>query len=335
MVKYKTPEFLEKKGIILSREQVPYDSALTFNAGVCRYGDGYAMLFRNDYGFCKQDFEDFYAGISDNTNPRTNIGAAFSRDGRTWEVSPQSVFELKNDSIFRAYDPRLTDLGDGSYGLCFAVDSNVGIRGGIAVTEDMQIFEIKHISVPDNRNMVLFPEKINGYYYRLERPFLSNSSRYSIWISRSPDLIHWGESFPVLNAWNLPFSNDKIGPGAPPVKTSCGWLTLFHSVEIQDFSFDSWCRGWKKCYCGGVMLLDLEDPSKVIAVSNKPLLVPEEKYELEGFRGGVVFPGGLIVENDGSCKIYYGAADTVECLAEANVDDLIEFCFSNNIIKSK
>ena len=83
------------------------------------------------------------------------------------------------------------------------------------------------------------------------------------------------------------------------------------------------------------MLLDLENPAKILALAGKPLLVPEEPYELEGFRGGVVFPGGLITEPDGTAKIYYGAADTVECLAEAKIDDLIEFCFSNNIINSK
>ena len=96
--------------------------------------------------------------------------------------------------------------------------------------------------------------------------------------------------------------------------------------------FDSWCRRWKKCYYGGIMLLDLEDPSKIIAIANRPLLVPEEEYELCGFRGGVIFPGGLIAEPDGTAKIYYGAADTVECLATAKIDDLIDFCFKYNMV---
>ena len=90
MISYKTPAFVEKKGVVLTRGQVPYDSALTFNAGISRYQDGYVMLFRNDYGFCKQDFDDFYAGISDNTTPKTNLGAAFSKDGINWEVAPES-----------------------------------------------------------------------------------------------------------------------------------------------------------------------------------------------------------------------------------------------------
>ncbi len=332
-MKYQTPSFVEKKGVVLSKDDVPYDSALVFNAGVNRYQDGYVMLFRNDYGFCRKDFDDFYAGISDNTTPKTNIGAAYSKDGISWKVENEHVFELADDTISRAYDPRMTQLEDGSFGVCFAIDSRVGVRGGIATTTDMKNFDIKSISVPDNRNMVLFPEKINGLYYRLERPFITGSPRFSVWMSSSPDLIHWGNSRVVLESKSVPFANSKIGPAAPPVKTPQGWLTLFHAVEEQEENFDSWCRHWKKCYYGGIMLLDLEDPSKIIALAGRPLLVPEEEYELSGFRGGVIFPGGFIAEPDGTAKIYYGAADTVECLAVAEIKDLIDFCFEYNILE--
>ncbi|MBO4631955.1 MAG: glycoside hydrolase family 130 protein, partial [Lentisphaeria bacterium] len=332
-MKYKTPEFVRKKGVVLSHELVPYGSALTFNAGVLRKKDGYVMLFRNDYGFSKKDFDDFYAGISDNTTPKTNLGAAVSEDGLHWKVLPEPVFSLIGNGISRAYDPRITSFGNGQYGVCFAVDTDGGIRGGIAVTEDFEHFEIKSISLPENRNMVLLPEKINGEYVRLERPFLVNDRNHSIWLSRSPDLIHWGESELVLDLPRLPYANLKIGPGAPPVKTPQGWLTLIHGVEVQEQNFNAWHRNWNRCYYGGIMLLDLENPAKIVALADKPLLVPEEKYELEGFRGGVIFPGGLVAEPDGTAKIYYGAADTVECLAEAKIDDLIKFCFSNNVIK--
>lgn len=333
-MKYKTPEFIHRKGVVLSRELVPYDSALTFNAGISRGRDGYVMLFRNDYGFCKKDFDDFYAGISDNTTPKTNLGAAFSPDGVNWKVQPKPVFSLSGEGICRAYDPRITTLGDGQYGVCFAVDTTAGVRGGIAVTADFEHFEVKSISLPENRNMVLFPEKINGEYVRLERPFLASGRSHSIWLSRSPDLVRWGESELVLAARDLPYSNLKIGPGAPPVKTPRGWLTLIHAVETQEQSFDAWSRGWTSCYYAGVMLLDPDDPAKIIALAGQPLLVPETEYELAGFRGGVIFPGGLIAEPDGRAKIYYGAADTVECLAEAKINDLIEFCLSNNIINN-
>ena len=80
---------------------------------------------------------------------------------------------------------------------------------------------------------------------------------------------------------------------------------------------------WTKLYGAGVMLLDLHEPWRVIGLSRQPVLVPEAPYELDGFRGSVIFPGGLIAEPDGTVKIYYGAADTVECLATARVDELL------------
>ncbi len=231
-MKFKTPSFLHRQGIVLSKDVVPYDSALVFNAGVARYSGGYVMLFRNDYGFRREDFYDFYAGISDNTVPKTNIGVAFSRDGIRWEVGPTPVFSFENSEISRVYDPRITDFGSGEYGFCFALDSTHGTRGGIAVTRDFHHFDVKTISVPENRNMVLFPEKIRGQYLRLERPFVCGPvQNHSIWISSSPNLVHWGEGRLLLPAEKVPFANSKIGPAAPPVRTPYGWLTLFHAVQ--------------------------------------------------------------------------------------------------------
>lgn len=125
-----------------------------------------------------------------------------------------------------------------------------------------------------------------------------------------------------------PFANNKIGPAAPPIKTEKGWLTTFHAVELDKTrSKNGWEAKWQKIYYAGIALLDLEDPSKVIGMSKEPLFVPDMPYECEGgYRNDVVFPGGMILEDDGEVKIYYGAADTVECLATAHVDDLIKLC---------
>ena len=132
----------------------------------------------------------------------------------------------------------------------------------------------------------------------------------------------------LLGGEHVPFANAKIGPGAPPVKTEQGWLTTFHAVDIDpDRSKNGWEPAWKKRYSIGIMLLDLEDPHKVVGMSKTPLLAPEVSYETDdGFRNDVLFPGGMILEDDGEVKIYYGAADTVECLATAHVDDLIGLC---------
>lgn len=304
---------------VLTRFDVPYNAALTFNAGVMKLGGKYIMLFRNDYGdYEKQRLDG------------TNIGIAYSDDGIKWQVGEKPVFAISDDEIKRAYDPRITFI-DGRFVICFAVDTKHGVCGGMAVSDDLEHYEIKSISVPENRNMVLFPEKINGNYVRLERPmpvYSRGGDRFDIWLSESPDLVYWGKSRLVMGTEHVPFCNDKIGPGAPPIKTDKGWLTVFHSVDIDpERGKNGWESAWRKRYSIGVALLDLRDPSKVIGYSKRPLIVPEGKYEMEeGYRTNVVFPCGLIAEEDGTVKIYYGASDTVVCLATANLDDLLALC---------
>ncbi len=168
--------------VILSKDDVPYESNLTFNAGIVKEKDGYLMLFRNDYGCTQPEWE---AG---KRFKGTNIGLARSRDGIRWTVDPEPSFELKqlrNEEFVRCYDPRITAM-DGHYYVCFAVDTKHGVHGGICVTDDFKTYDILSISVPDNRNMVLFPEKINGMYVRLERPmpvYTRGGDRFDIWLS--------------------------------------------------------------------------------------------------------------------------------------------------------
>lgn len=306
---------------VLSAENIPYQTDLVFNAGVAKYQGKYVMVFRNDYG---------YSG--GNNFEGTNIGVAYSDDGVQWNVSPKPCFKLQDHEIIRAYDPRLTVM-DGRVYMCFAVDTRHGVRGGIAVTDDFNKFEVLSLSAPDNRNMVLFPEKIDGKYVRLERPFTVYSrggiDRFDLWMSDSPDLHYWGNTKLVLAVEHVSFANDKIGPAAPPVKTPYGWLTTFHAVDIdRTRGKNGWEDKWQKRYTAGIMLLDLDDPSKVIGKSEVPLIAPEAEYERNGFRNDVIFPGGMILEESGEVKIYYGAADTVECLATAQVEELIDLCIN-------
>lgn len=305
---------------ILTYKDIPYKAALVFNAGVVKYNGRYVMMFRNDYG----DYENHKL-------EGTDIGLAYSDDGISWEVSEKPCFKLEDDEINRAYDPRLTVI-DGVCYVCFAVDTNHGLRGGIASTTDFENFEMQTMTLPDNRNLVLFPERINGLYTRLERPMpvYSRGAKavFDIWMSQSPDMKFWGNSKLVMGVEEVPFANDKIGPAAPPIKTEKGWLTTFHSVWLDTTrGKNGWEDKWQKQYTAGIALLDLEDPSRVIGIYDKPLIAAELPYEAEeGFRTHVVFPGGMILEDNGEVKIYYGAADTVECLATANVDDLIALC---------
>ncbi|MFA4943757.1 MAG: glycoside hydrolase family 130 protein [Lentisphaeria bacterium] len=305
---------------VLTAKQIPYPATLIFNAGVAKFQGQYVMVFRNDFG---REGDPQFDG--------TNLGVATSPDGIRWSVRPKPSFKIDDPEIRRIYDPRLTVI-DGRAYICFAMDTNHGVRGGIGVTEDFDQFEILSLSTPDNRNMVLFPETVGGKYVRLERPFTVYSrgrDRFDIWSGASPDLRHWGDHHLVLAVEQVPFANDKLGPAAPPVKTRKGWLTTFHAVDIDpERGKNGWEPAWKKRYTAGIMLLDLENPHKVIGLCQRPLLAPEDAaYEhTGGFRNDVVFPGGMLLEDSGEVKIYYGAADTVECLATAHVDDLLRLC---------
>jgi beta-1,4-mannooligosaccharide/beta-1,4-mannosyl-N-acetylglucosamine phosphorylase len=316
---------------ILSHLDVPYPAALVFNAGVAKYQGRYAMVFRNDYGdFAAQRLEG------------TNLGLAFSDDGIAWEVAPEPCFheaaeqlsgELRPGDFIRAYDPRLTVL-DGRCYMTFAIDTTHGVRGGLAVTEDFAQWTILSTTVPDNRNLALFPELVRGQFVRLERPMpvygRGGRERFDVWLSRSADLQAWTSPRLLLAVEDVPFANLKIGPAAPPVKTAQGWLTTFHAVDFDpQRGKNGWEAQWQKRYTAGIMLLNLEDPSQIVGLSKQPLMVPEAPYEVTGgFRNDVLFPGGMILEESGEVKFYYGAADTVMCLATADVSDLIALCLA-------
>ncbi len=340
---------------LLTSADVPYPCSLLFNAGVAKYQGRYVMVFRNDYGATSgKEFLEREAA----DQPRfdgTNVGLALSDDGIDWQVQPEPCISLERarqliaplmpnkgpqQELQRFYDPRLTVL-DGRVYMCFAVDTAHGLRGGVAVTDDFDHWEVLSASVPDNRNMVLFPEKVGGRYVRYERPVNSFGGNWltgdqaMMWMSYSPDLKHWGESQHVLCSHDIAFANNKMGPAAPPIRTEHGWLATFHAVWRDDErGKHGWEKQWPKIYCAGLMLMDLEDPSRIIGFCEQPLLAPEAWYETGenapdpdfGFRRHVIFPGGMLLEPDGEVKLYYGASDTVECLATAHVDDLVKAC---------
>jgi beta-1,4-mannooligosaccharide/beta-1,4-mannosyl-N-acetylglucosamine phosphorylase len=313
---------------VLSASDVPYPASLTFNAGVERFNGRYVMVFRNDYGpTSPAEF------ASAKGRFQTNIGLATSDDGLNWIVEPKPIFELHDEDIHRAYDPRITVL-DGRCYMCFAVDTAHGVRGGLAVTDDLHHFEILSLSAPENRNMVLFPQRVNGHLARFERPFpmylRGGREDFDIWYAESPDGRFWGEHHLVLGHERVPYANGKIGPAAPPLRVEQGWLAFFHAVEHlpeDGPSLKSWePSGWRKRYTAGLMLLDVEQPWKVLGISPEPVHEPDDAYpyEIDGFRGSVIFPCGMLREDDDTVRVYYGAADTVVALATASLSDLLD-----------
>ncbi len=309
---------------VLRPDQCPQPCDLAYNAGVAKWQGRYVMAFRREWK-------------GDDPTLKSIMYWAFSDDGVNFEVQdrPLQIIEYTAENT-RAYDPRLTVIDDKLY-MCFAIDSAHGIRGGIAVTEGdlWDDWQVLSISVPDNRNMVLFPERIDGKLARLERPFPMYGrygrepvEAFDCWYGDSHDGVYWGGHELVLGWDHVSWVNNKLGPAAPPIRTERGWLTTFHGV-VKDEKFilpSNDAAPWTKQYKAGLMLLDLNQPWKVIGMCPRPILEAEEDYEKVGWRGHVIFPGGMILEPDGQVKIYYGAADTVECLATAKLDDLLALC---------
>src|SRR3954447_14120359 len=178
---------------IITSADLPYPGTLVYNPGVVRAMDRYVMVFRVDHGYATDRVGYGFETI--------DLGIAFSDDGVTWAVQDRTVLGgLRNQENLWAYDPRLVTIGAEHY-LTFCVDTRHGMRAGIATTTDFESFDVVSLSPPDLRNVVLFPELVDGRYLRLERPFpiylrrtWGQHDRFDIWLSRSPDLRYWGDS---------------------------------------------------------------------------------------------------------------------------------------------
>jgi len=298
-----------QKNPILTPDDVPYPVTTVHNAGVVKHAGAYIMLFRSHL-----------------YNGRSIIGLAESDDGFNFRVSSKPFLVPAERGIFAKYeefgieDLRISPLED-YYTLTYSAYSRHGARIGLAKTRDFKHIErIALISQADMRNCVIFPEKVNGRYVRLDRPH-SEISPWSIWISYSPDLIYWGDSQVIMKPLQYHWDEMKIGPGAPPFKTKSGWLHIYHGV------FQTMAGA---VYRLGAALHDINDPSTITGVSDQWILQPEDPWELTGYVPNVVFSCGVVPEKDGrTIKLYWGGADSVMCAGTADIADLIELCLNN------
>ena len=308
---------------LLTAKDVPFPCDLAFNAGVAKFQGRYYMAFRYD----RFRDNDRNRGIVD-----SGTGLAESEDGIRWKAHETPVrFRWKGKNLGWVNDARLTVLDDKLY-LSFCFNSLHGERPGFALWKGGDDFEVVCLGLPAQRNMVLCPCRIKGKYWRLERPVIlpvaSSVPQYCIWASCSTDLIHWGESELLLGVEDVPFATAKIGTAAPPLETEKGFLLFFHSVDNDPTREIVYPDGatWCSRYTCGAVLLDREDPFRVIAITKKPLLVPETDYEtgsMELFwRENVVFPCGAVREDTDTVRLYYGAGDYSTCMAEVSLSGL-------------
>ena len=298
-----------EKNPILTRHDIPYQVSTVHNAGMVKHQGRTVMLFRSHL-----------------LNGRCVIGLAESEDGYSFTVRREPFLVPAKKGIFAEYeefgveDLRICAM-DEEYLLTYSAYSRHGVRIALARTTDfIHVERVALISQADMRNVVLFPQKFDGRYARLDRPH-SEISPWSVYISYSPDLVHWGDSKVVMKPVTYHWDELKIGPGATPFRTDKGWLHIYHGVYRTMAG---------AVYRLGVALHDLDDPSKIIGISDDWILEPEDPWEMTGYVPNVVFTCGAVPEKDGTVKIYWGGADTVMCAGSARIQDLAEMCLDNS-----
>jgi len=295
------------KNPILTKKDVPYANSI-MNSAVVPFEGGFAGVFRVD-----------------DTTRWPNMYAGFSEDGVKWDIEKTPIQWIKtnpeiNDFEY-GYDPRVCKIDD-TYYITWC-NNHEGPTIGMAYTYDFKEFhQMENAFLPENRNGVLFPRKIDGKYMMLSRPIGYERER-NIFISQSPDLEYWGRHRLALKPASN-WDNVKIGAGPTPIETDEGWLIIYHGVVKS-------CNG--SIYCIGSAILDLEKPWIVKYRADRFVMSPEEMYERVGDVGNVIFPCALLVDAPtGRVTMYYGCADTVVGMAFTYVDDLIAFTKEHDII---
>ncbi len=330
------------KDVIPSRTD--FEVVGVFNAGVARFQDQVILLLRVAkrpintnpditlaaiYDVAKEDIvlkkfskDDTEVDFSD---PRliitpsetyltsiSHLRLARSTDGINFDIEQAPALVPANDyEIFGLEDPRIT-LIDGTYYITYVAVSPLGVTTCLASTKDFKSFErLAVIFCPDNKDVVIFPEKTGGKYYALHRPVSPLFKKHEIWLAQSPDLLCWGNHRYLMGPRPGLWDDIKVGAGAVPFKIKQGWLVIYHGADKNNR------------YCLGAVLTDANQPWKVIARSQKPILQPQADYEIEGFFRNVVFSCGLLCEDE-KLRIYYGVADTSIAYAELPLQDVLE-----------
>jgi len=287
---------------IISAEDIPFTCNTVFNGSPAKIGNEYFILIRVE-----------------GQRGYSLLALGRSKNGYEFEIERKPVMVPSEEGPYSKYeaagieDPRVTVL-DGTIYVLYTAFSRYGPVMALARTEDFMTYErLGIVSEPGNKDGVLFPSKVRGRYARLDRPIGNEVG--SIWVSYSEDLLNWGESDVVITPRQGYWDSYRIGASAVPLRTDEGWLEIYHGVKMTSGG---------PIYRAGVVLLDLEDPSRVIGRSTVPVLSPREDYERIGDVNNVVFVSGAILEADKSVKVYYGAADTAICVATAPLDELVQ-----------
>lgn len=253
-----------------------------------------------------------YAG-KDYLTTMSHLRLVSSEDGRRFS-EPEGGAPLRGEGELETFgieDCRVAKIGDVYY-LTFTAVSECGVAVGMRSTDTWTSFESHGlIFAPHNKDCALFEEPIGGKYYALHRPSSPELGGNFIWIAESPDLEHWGNHRCIAKTREGAWDSARVGAGASPIWTERGWLEIYHGANE------------KNRYCLGALLLDLNEPWKVIARSQQPIMEPLAEYERNGFFGEVIFTNGHVVNGD-DVTLYYGASDSVVCGARLSIREILE-----------
>jgi predicted GH43/DUF377 family glycosyl hydrolase len=219
---------------------------------------------------------------------------------------------------FGCEDPRITPIS-GSFFVTYTAFSRQGTRLALASTKDFMSFEKHGLVGPDldDKDFVLFPEKVNGKLAMLHRLDSKIQIAYFDNLDALTDSQEfWSKYVTHVNAFEVispkyHWEEWKVGIGPPPIRTDRGWLVFYHGVNVQ------------RIYRVGAALLDLDDPTKTLARSSEPILEPEMDFEKRGIVPNVVFPSGGVILN-GDLLVYYGGADRITCVTKTPTDDFLD-----------
>jgi predicted GH43/DUF377 family glycosyl hydrolase len=238
-------------------------------------------------------------------------------DGDLMEWMPGSVLlPVSPMEEFGMEDARIVEI-DGTYWITYVTVSRHGVATALASTHDFVTFE-RHgvVFYPENKDVVLFPQKVNGEYLALHRPNPnSHFGRPEIWVARSKNLLHWGQHECLLRG-NAEWESDRVGAGTPPVLLEEGWLELYHGSRRAERA------GEVGAYSVGALLLDRDNPARILRRSHKPIMQPTADFERSGFVDNVVFPTAMTKQGD-TLSVYYGAADTYTGVVEFSQRELL------------
>ncbi len=287
---------------LITRDDIPFPASAVYNPGAVEFGGEIVLLLR------VEDRKGF-----------SNVHVARSKDGITkWDIEAEPLLAYGlpnlNYEALGCEDARVTYVPEEDrYYICYVAYSSLGPAVGLAWTKDFQSAKrIGLIFSPDNKDTVMFPEKINGHWTVLHRQ--AGGGGEHIWSACSPDLLHWGMPHCVLPQRGGPWWDGvKVGAGSPPILTDQGWLLIYHGVKAF---------GGNLIYRVGLALLDREKPHRVLARSPGWVFGPEASYEVTGTMPNVVFPCGCLLRGD-ELWMYYGAADTSVCLATAKLSAVL------------